>query len=108
MIKNHRGLFLSSSRGESFGLSAAEFISAGVPVLLSDITPHRELVNDDEQFLYPLGDIQAAREKILRLLDGWEEASKSMEAYGQKFRGEAFLAGWQRFLDAQHGASGDG
>jgi glycosyltransferase involved in cell wall biosynthesis len=101
MIKNHRGLFLSSSRGESFGLSAAEFISAGVPVLLSDITPHRELVNDDEKFLYPLGDIQAAREKILSLLDGWEEASKTMKACGQKFRGEAFIAGWQRFLDAQ-------
>ena len=101
MIKNHRGLFLSSSKGESFGLSAAEFISAGVPVLLSDIGPHRELVNDDEKFIYPLGDIQAAKEKILGLVDHWEEASKTMEAYGQKFRGQAFIAAWQEFVNAQ-------
>jgi glycosyltransferase involved in cell wall biosynthesis len=106
MIKNHRGLFLSSSKGESFGLSAAEFISAGVPVLLSDIAPHRELVNGDEKFLYPLGDIHAAKEKILGLLDDWEEASKVMKACGQKFRGEAFIAAWQEFLKAQHAPSG--
>ena len=102
MIKNHRGMFISSSKGESFGLSAAEFISAGVPVLLSDITPHRELVNGDEEFIYPLGDIQSAKEKIIKLLNQWDKASKTMEAYGQKFRGDSFISAWQEFLNTQH------
>lgn len=101
MIKNHRGMFISSSKGESFGLSAAEFISAGVPVLLSDIAPHRELVNGDEKFIYPLGDIYSAKAKIMRIIDQWEEASKTIEAYGQKFRGDSFITAWQEFLNTQ-------
>jgi glycosyltransferase involved in cell wall biosynthesis len=101
MIKNHRGVFISPSKGESFGLSAAEFMSAGVPVLLSDIAPHQELVNGDERFIYPLGDIYSAREKIIKILDHWEEASKSMVSYSQKFNGLSFMTAWQEFLDAQ-------
>jgi glycosyltransferase involved in cell wall biosynthesis len=101
MIKNHRGIFISSSKGESFGLSAAEFISAGVPVLLSDIGPHRELVNGDERFIYPLGDIHSAKEKIIKLLNQWDEACKTMEAYGQKFQGDSFISAWQEFLNTQ-------
>jgi glycosyltransferase involved in cell wall biosynthesis len=101
MIKSHRGLFISSSKGESFGLSAAEFISSGVPVLLSDIGPHRELVNDDEKFLYPLGDVYSARTKVNRILNQWEEASTTMKSYGQKFRGNTFITAWETFLDTQ-------
>jgi glycosyltransferase involved in cell wall biosynthesis len=98
MIKNHQGIFISSSRAESFGLSAAEFMSAGVPVLLSDIAPHRELVNEDENFMYPLGDIYAAKDKIIRILNQWDRASKIMESYGQKFNGVSFITAWQEFL----------
>ena len=106
MIKNHRGLFISSSKGESFGLSAAEFMSSGVPVLLSDIGPHRELVNDDEKFLYPLGDVYSARKKINMILNQWEEASTMMRSYGQKFRGNTFITAWQTFLDTQPAHAG--
>jgi glycosyltransferase involved in cell wall biosynthesis len=101
MIKNHRGMFISSSKVESFGLSAAEFISAGVPVLLSDIPPHRELVNGDENFLYPVGDINSAKNKVIRTLNQWDEASKAMKSYRQKFHGESFITAWQEFLDKQ-------
>jgi glycosyltransferase involved in cell wall biosynthesis len=106
MIKNHRGLFISSSKGESFGLSAAEFISSGVPVLLSDIGAHRELVNNDEKFLYPLGDVYSARTKINTILNQWEEASTIMRSYGQKFRGDTFITAWQTFLNTQQLAQG--
>ncbi len=101
MIKNHRGVFISPSSGESFGLSAAEFISAGVPVLLSDIPPHRELVNDDERFVYPLGNIASARDKIIRILDHWEDDSADIEAYGRKFDGTSFIRAWRDFVAAQ-------
>jgi glycosyltransferase involved in cell wall biosynthesis len=98
MIRDHRGIFLSPSKGESFGLSAAEFISAGVPVLLSDIPPHRELVECDENHLYPLGGLPEAQAKILRLLEDWEKASKRMAAFGRKFSGSSFLRAWDLFL----------
>lgn len=98
MIKNHKGVFISPSTGESFGLSAAEFISAGVPALLSDIGPHRELVNADERFLYPLGEIFLARKKIVALLDHWEDCSSVMESYGRKFTGEDFINAWRSVI----------
>ena len=101
MIKNHRGVFISPSMGESFGLSAAEFMSAGVPVLLSDIPAHRELVNGDKRFIYPLGDIALAKEKIVDLLNNWEDASKFMESYSQKFRGVSFVDAWKTYTDSQ-------
>lgn len=98
LVKNHRGVFLSPSKGESFGLSAAEFISSGVPVLLSDIPPHRELVENDERFLYSLGDIRSAREKLVNLFLNWEALSEIVTKYANKFRGDVFMKAWNDFL----------
>jgi glycosyltransferase involved in cell wall biosynthesis len=101
MIKNHHGIFISPSKGEAFGLSAAEFISAGVPVLLSDIAPHKELVNGDEIFTYPLGNILAAKVKIINILKHWEDASNTMKSYGEKFQGASFINAWQVIVNAR-------
>jgi glycosyltransferase involved in cell wall biosynthesis len=98
MVKKHRGVFLSPSTGESFGLSAAEFICRGVPVLLSDIAPHRDLVQNDRRFLYPLGDIPGAREKISVLLDNWDGMSRDITPYGEKFSSAAFLRNWDSLI----------
>jgi glycosyltransferase involved in cell wall biosynthesis len=100
MIRDQRGLFLSPSQGESFGLSAAEFISGGVPVLLSDIPPHRELVDHDPRFFYPLGNLSAAIEKISWTLAHWDEASRAMQVFREKFRGSHFIEAWSRFSAA--------
>ncbi len=97
LIKQQRGILLSPSKGESFGLSAAEFLSAGVPVLLSNIPAHAELVEADERFLYPLGDISQAREKILWLCANWEEASLSLLQLGKKFESVNFINSWKSF-----------
>jgi hypothetical protein len=70
-----------------------------VPVLLSDIAPHRELVNNDEKFIYALGDIYAAKDKIVKIRNQWDKASKAMKVYGQKFRGDSFITAWQEFLN---------
>jgi glycosyltransferase involved in cell wall biosynthesis len=98
LVKDHRGVFLSPSKGESFGLSAAEFISSGVPVLLSDIPPHRDLVENDERFLYSLGDTHSAREKLVKLLLRWDAMSETVKKYGNKFRGDVFMKAWNDLL----------
>jgi glycosyltransferase involved in cell wall biosynthesis len=102
LVRDHRGIFISPSRCESFGLSAAEFISGGVPVLLSDIPPHCELVNQDPRFLYPLGDIGSAREKIFHLVEEWDKANQSMLDFREKFRGIHFIKAWTQFSAAAH------
>jgi glycosyltransferase involved in cell wall biosynthesis len=101
LINRHRGIFLSPSKGESFGLSAAEFISGGVPVLLSDIPAHKELVDSDEKFLYHLGNLASARTKMLNLLQDWENMSELVRKYANKFREDAFLKAWQKFTAYQ-------
>ncbi|GHD21450.1 group 1 glycosyl transferase [Tianweitania populi] len=72
-----RAIFISSSRGESFGLAAAEAMSHGIPVLLSDIRGHRALVRSQEAFLYPLYDTSSAAEKLLLLSRNWADVSRT-------------------------------
>lgn len=100
LVKQNRGLFVSSSKGESFGLSAAEFICRGVPVLLSDIPAHADLVNHDDRFLYPLGNITLAKEKVIYLLDNWDSMSIVTSSFREKFRYTSFIQDWTQFIHA--------
>ena len=101
IVQQHSGVFISPSKGESFGLSAAEFICGGVPVLLSDIQAHRELVNNDDRFIYPLGEINLAKNKLTKILNNWDSASESVVAYGRKYTRELFIKKWLNFMDSQ-------
>ncbi len=101
LVKSHKGIFLSPSKGESFGLSAAEFLCSGVPVVLSRIPAHSDLVSGDERFLYELGNTGMAREKILAIWKDWEAMGKRAASYGEKFRGGAFTSAWMQFMEDQ-------
>lgn len=62
-------LYLLPSQTESFGLSALEAMSCGVPVLASRVGGLPELVEDGvNSHLCPLGDVEAFAECGLRLL----------------------------------------
>ena len=98
LVKGHQGVFISPSKAESFGLSAAEFISGGVPVLLSDIPEHRALVENDERFLYPLGDILIAQGKMDFLLENWVDMSHKVTEFSKKFRAATFIHAWDQFI----------
>jgi glycosyltransferase involved in cell wall biosynthesis len=99
LVKHHKGVFLSPSKGESFGLSAAEFIFGGVPVLLSDIPAHQELVDHDKRFLYPLGNINSAKLKLTNILDDWDNLSLVISSFGTKFINSLFIKSWINFLE---------
>jgi glycosyltransferase involved in cell wall biosynthesis len=99
-IRAHRGVFISSSKGESFGLSVAEFMAGGVPVLVSDIPAHRELVNGNDNFLYALGDVDSASKKISLLLENWDRMSDLMGDYANRFREGRFINEWLAFLSS--------
>ena len=66
-------------KDESFGLSAAEAISSLVPVVLSNIKTHIELVKGYEKNLtYPLGDNRSLSERIESVFDNYAEACSAM------------------------------
>jgi glycosyltransferase involved in cell wall biosynthesis len=61
-------LFVSPSRGEGLPLSVLEAMTAGLPSVLSDIAPHREIVEDtDVAELIPVGDVDALATAMDRL-----------------------------------------
>jgi len=99
-IKSRRGIFVSPSKGESFGLSAAEAISAEIPVVLSDIEEHRWLVQPFEaNCTYELGDSVGLAERILEVADNYEHISNLMLQLREKLSVRSFLLDWNSVLD---------
>ncbi|WP_312363370.1 glycosyltransferase family 4 protein [Ensifer sp.] len=77
-IGSQRSVFVSSSRHETWGLSAAESIAAGIPVVLAANEGHREVARENEAFLYPLGDEEAAAGKVLTALNRSERIMEDL------------------------------
>ena len=92
------GIMLSPSKGETFGLAVAESIAAGVPVVLSSLPEHAELVSADPRYLYPLGDAAAAADGILAIDADYQGASETMRRYAHRFSDDAFASDWTRLL----------
>ncbi|HUR93195.1 MAG TPA: glycosyltransferase [Gemmatimonadales bacterium] len=66
------------SRFEGFGLTPVEAVASGVPVVASDISPHREFVGHAAR-LVPLDDTAAMAAAIAEALDG-QSAAPSLVA----------------------------
>ena len=63
-------LFVSPSYGEGLPLSVLEAMAAGLPTVLSDIAPHREIVEQAQVAnLVPAGDVAALSVAMARLRD---------------------------------------
>jgi glycosyltransferase involved in cell wall biosynthesis len=95
MLRQKRAIFVSCSKGESFGLSVAEAMTAGLPVILSDIPPHAALVSNRAKFLYPLGDVQELARKMAASEEKYDELSSECLDLSRSFSEEAFLADWE-------------
>lgn len=88
-IRNQSGIFASASKGETFGLSAAEAIAGGVPVLLSDIPAHSWLVGGDTNHLFS-GDDDFC-EKMHTIARGYNPSSEKMLKLRTNFGIESFI-----------------
>jgi glycosyltransferase involved in cell wall biosynthesis len=104
MLRQKKAVFVSPSKGESFGLSAAEAMTAGLPVILSDIPPHAALVSKREKFLYPLGDVAALARKMAAATERYDEMSSECVELSREFSEEAFLADWEGIFAKDAGA----
>lgn len=76
-------LFINLSEGEGLPNAVIEAMACGLPTLLSDIPPHRELITDGvEGALVPGDDVSAISGALTRLLN----ADPSLEAMGRAAR----------------------
>ena len=96
MVRQSIGIFVSCSKGESFGLSAAEAMTAGLPVILSDIPAHRALVADRERFLYRLGDVPQLAAKMAAAIDRYDGLAAECLELSREFSEQTFLADWEQ------------
>lgn len=92
------GVMVSPSRGESFGLAAAEAIAAGIPVLLSAIPEHSELLGGDAGHLYDPDDPVAGADRIEEMFTCYDESSARMERCSSKFDDMAFIEDWTALI----------
>ncbi len=99
LVKRHKGIFISSSKGESFGLSVGESILMNLPVLLSDIPAHRYMVDSDSSFTYKLGNIDDAVNKLEYIISNYDTLSERLNSFKIKLLEEAFLEDWGNFIN---------
>jgi glycosyltransferase involved in cell wall biosynthesis len=100
LLRARKAVFVSPSKGESFGLSAAEAMTAGLPVVLSDIPPHAALVDRRDRFLYPLGNVPELAMKMAAAIENYDEMSAECVALSAAFSEEAFLMDWEKLFPA--------
>lgn len=92
-------VFVLSSTNESFGKVLVEAFACGVPVVSTNTTGAREIVNDGvDGFLVPIGDAQSLADKTIELLMDSEQAQKFGET-GKKMVIEKYGDNTNRIID---------
>lgn len=94
-LRHRSDLLLFPSAAEGFGYPPIESMSAGCPVLCSDLPAHNELMPDGE--LLPAGDIDCWVSKITKHFLRWElsESKKSRDdliQHSEKFSSSEFIS----------------
>lgn len=97
-LAKKNAILTSCSTAESFGLSVAEALSVGLPVLVSNIEAHRLLVSDSSEYLYQLGDPADWALALARLMNRECDIQESSQRFKDVFGSEAFLKDWDRFF----------
>lgn len=83
-VMNQGGIFISASLKETFGLSAAEAMTLGIPVLLLNNEAHKDLVQNDNSFLFSSNEISKTIEKIDNILTDYQHHSNLARTYADK------------------------
>lgn len=86
-ILNQVGIGITTSALEGLGLNVLEYQVEGVPVVASDLKPHREMITPGEDGLvFPVGDVPALLRELKRLLGDEALRQRLGEAGRQRAR----------------------
>jgi len=89
-------VYVSSSKHESFGKVLIEAMAAGLPIVATETTGSKEIIQDGlNGFLVPIGDSQALARKVLYLLNNPGKA-KEMGENGRQMVRERF--DWEKII----------
>jgi glycosyltransferase involved in cell wall biosynthesis len=102
-MRERKAVFVSASKGESFGMAVAEAIYFGLPVLISDIPAHRDLVQNNEKFLFKSEDVEDFINKLSKMLENYDEFAKEILSLKANLSPERFLQDWESFVKALGG-----
>jgi len=92
--------FVLPSLFEGMPFAALEAMAAGLPSVLSDIGPHREIAADGvEALLVPVGDSEATAQAIERLVTNGDVAKAMGAAAHRRLNGRAPDASFQRLFE---------
>ena len=86
-----------ASLKESFGLSVAEAMNFGLPVLVLDNLAHRNLVNNDENLLFENNNIQNSITKLDNIISHYERYVDLTMKYSKLLQNR-FMNEWQNLL----------
>lgn len=85
LLLNKSGIGVLTSKAEAMPLALCEYLAAGLPVVVSDIPPHREIIGNKEIGLFArVGDPSDFASKISWLLDN-PDAARAMGRRARAF-----------------------
>lgn len=97
-VYRRAALALLPSEREGFGLPVVEALACGTPVVASDIPVLREVGSDAVAFA-PVGDVNAWRDTILRLLNERDAHHQAWTERKARGRARAAEFSWSRYAD---------
>jgi len=84
-------------------MAVAEAIYFGLPVLISDIPPHRDLVQNNEIFLFKSEDVEDFINKLSNILENYDKFADEILSLRANLSPERFLQDWENFVEALGG-----
>lgn len=99
-VRTANGVFVSPSHGESFGLSAAEAISALLPTVLSNIDAHLDLLSDlGSYYTFSPGDSYDLADRTEFALNNHSSAQLAFQDLRRNFSAERFIHDWKLLIE---------
>lgn len=96
-VKTNRGIFMSASLNESFGLSVAEAMQFGIPVLALNNSAHNNLLHGDSDFLFETNQLHQTVEKLKNILSNYDASATLVKEYVDHLE-KNFLEEWGKLF----------